>query len=310
MIANETVKFGLGKALPEYVLVTPARNEEMFLPLVADSVIKQTLKPKMWLIVDDGSTDNTPQIIQDLERDFEWVKSVRLPPHPRDLFYHYSFVCKSGFEHAMDLAKKNDVNYAYIGLVDADTVLDPRYFELLVGKFIKDNTLGIASGNIYDLDNGQIKENTEGYLPRGTGRLWTEKCFLETEGYIVEAAAHSISNVKAILRGYSIKKFDDIIAVQQRPTRSAEGMWKTYAKDGWLAYYLNKHPLLVLLNVIQFSIRKPFYLGIPYLFGYMRSVFSRCQKINDDEVRDYYWNARLREYKSRLGSKMKAIFIK
>lgn len=264
----------------------------------------------MWLIVDDGSTDNTPQIIQNLEYDFKWIKSVRLPPHPRDLFYHYSFVCKNGFDNAVDLAVKNNINFQYIGLVDADTVLDERYFEILVSEFINDNTLGIASGNIYDTNNGQIEENTAGHLPRGTGRLWTKKCFFETDGYIVEAAAHSISNVKAILRGYSIKKFDNIIAVQQRPTRSAEGLWRTYMKDGWLAYYLNKHPLLILLNVVWFSTRRPFYLGIPYLFGYLESLFARCQKINDDEIKEYYWNVRLREYRSQLGSKMKAIFVK
>ncbi len=260
----------------------------------------------MWLIVDDGSTDNTPHIIQNLERNFEWIKSVRLPPHPRDLFYHYSFVCKSGFDYAIDLAIKHNISFEYIGLVDADTVLDERYFELLVGEFTNDDTLGIASGNIYDMTEGQIEENTEGYLPRGTGRLWTKKCFFDTEGYIVEAAAHSISNVKAILRGYSIKKFDNIIAVQQRPTRSAEGMWKTYMKDGWLAYYLNKHPLLVLLNVIWFTTRKPFYLGVPYFFGYLKSVFARCPKINDKEIKDYYWNMRIVEYKDLVRNRVKS----
>lgn len=262
----------------------------------------------MWLIVDDGSTDSTPQIIQNLERDFEWIKSIRLSPHPRDLFYHYSFVCKNGFDYAIDFAVKNNICYEYIGLVDADTVLDERYFEQLVGEFINDDSLGIASGVIYDMNEGQIEKNTEGHLPRGTGRLWTKKCFFETEGYIVEAAAHSISNVKAILRGYSIKKINSIIAVQQRPTRSAEGLWKTYMKDGWLAYYLNKHPLLVLLNVVRFTTRKPFYLGLPYFFGYFKSVFARCPKINDNEIKDYYWNTRITEYKTLIGSKIKSHF--
>jgi len=278
-----------------YILVTPAKNEEEFLPIAAESVIHQTQLPILWLIVDDGSTDGTPKIIEKLISSYPWIISIRLPAHPRDLFYHYSFVCKEGFDYLIRYCSKNAIKYEYIGLLDADTELEPSYLEKLIIAFRNDSTLGIASGTIDDKVNGKIIRNTEGYLPRGTGRLWTKKCFEESEGYKVEAAAHSISNVKAILRGYTIKKFDNIIAVQQRKTRSAEGLWKTYQKDGWLAYYLNKHPVLVLLNCIHHTFSKPYYIGVPYFLGYFSAVIRREKKIGDVEIRNYYWNDRLRE---------------
>ena len=279
-----------------YILVTPVKNEEDFLQIVADSVLYQTQLPIVWLIVDDGSTDGSPKIIEELTRSHPWILSVRLPPHPRDLFYHYSFVCKEGFDYLIEYCRKKVKDYEYIGLLDADTELNPCYFEKLIVEFQKDPTLGIASGTIYDKVNGKLIRTTEGYLPRGTGRLWSKKCFEESEGYKVEAAAHSISNVKAILRGYTIKKFDNIIAVQQRETRSAEGLWKTYQKDGWLAYYLNKHPLLILLNCIHHTFTRPYYTGIPYFFGWITAVVKRGEKISDIEIKNYYWNTRLYEY--------------
>lgn len=278
-----------------YILITPARNEEEFLPITAYSIIQQSQLPALWLIVDDGSSDNTSEIIDDLVQSHQWIISVRLPPHPRDLFYHYSFVCKEGFDYVIEYCRKNEIMYEYIGLVDADTDLESTYFEKLIKEFQKDLNLGIASGIINDKVNGKIIEKKEGYLPRGTGRLWTKKCFEESEGYIVEAAAHSISNIKAILRGYTIKKFDNIVAVQQRETRSVEGLWKTYKKDGWLAYYLNKHPVLVLLNCIHHTFTRPYYIGISYFIGYVNAVVKRGKKISDVEIRDYYGGVRLKE---------------
>ena len=175
-------------------------------------------------------------------------------------------------------------------------VLSEDYFEKLVFEFDRNENLGIASGVIYDKIDNSIVKTYGSYFPRGTGRLWTKECFIETDGYIVEAAAHSISNIRATLSGYEIKIFDHIEAVQLRPTRSAEGLWKTFKQDGWLAYYLNKHPLLVIMNVTYFTLKRPYYLGLPYLIGYVNSVVRRMPKIQDKVISDYYWNVRLQEY--------------
>ena len=287
-----------------YILITPAKNEEQFLPLVAESVVAQSVKPTLWLIVDDGSTDNTSIIVEKLKERYPWIIGVRLPPHPRDLYFHYSYVCKCGFDHVIDYAERFGIRYDYIGLVDADTVLEYQYFEKLISKFESDSSLGIASGSIHEIINGSIKKVHEGSFPRGTGRLWTLDCFRDTGGYVVEAAAHSISNVKAIQQGYHIKRYKDITAVQQRPTRSAEGLWKTYLEDGELAHYLNKHPLLVTLNTIYFTFRWPYYVGLPYLGGYLCSIMTRKDQIKDEAIKCYYWNTRKKEYIHMLKCKL------
>lgn len=285
-----------------YILVTPAKNEEKHLPKVAEAVIGQTAPPILWVIVDDGSTDHTPEVIENLESQFNWIRSIRLPPHPRDITFHYSYVCKNGFDHALGFCKTNGIQSNFIGLLDADTVLEKTYFEKLSIEFNKNSLLGIASGHITDLPDEEVRwadlknNKPDRPLPRGSGRLWRKECFFETGGYPVEPSPDSISNVKANLRGWEIRQFGHIRAIQLRETSGAQGLWNGYRINGSTAYYLNTHPLLVLLGAFSRSIQKPYYVGLAYSYGYLLEWLKGSPKINDPEIRDYYWNKRLKEY--------------
>jgi len=285
-----------------YLLITPAKNEVECLPKVAESVVGQTVLPVLWVIVDDGSTDGTPEVIKNLESRFNWIKSVRLAPHPWDITFHYSYVCKNGFDHAIQLCKENAIPYDFIGLLDADTVLEPTFFEKLIAEFDNNIRLGIASGRITDIPDKEIcwanikSDEPDGREPRGSGRLWIKECFFETGGYPVEPSPDTISNVKAYLRGWEVRQFGRIKAIQLRETSSARGLWNGYRTRGLTAHYFNKHPLLVLLGSLFYSIRKPYYIGVAYLYGYLQECFKRSSKINDSEIRDYYWNRQLKEY--------------
>lgn len=284
-----------------YILITPVKDEEKHLPKVAESVIGQTVPPTIWVIVDDGSTDSTSEVIKNLKLRFNWIKSIELPKHPRDITFHYSYVCKNGFNHAIQLCKTDAIQYDFIGLLDADTVIEAMYFEKLTAEFNRNFRLGIASGYIIDVLDDEFRwediknDKLDHPLPRGSGRFWRRECFLETGGYIIEPSPDSISNVKAKLKGWEIKQFGHIRAIQLRKTSGAQGLWKGYMINGSIAYYLNKHPILVLLNFIHHTFSKSFYLGIPYFFGYIIAVVKNEEKISDIEINNYYWNVRLRE---------------
>lgn len=285
-----------------YILITPAKNEASNLPQVANSVLQQTVLPKLWVIIDDGSSDNTPDIIKKLVARYSWIKSIQLPPHPRDVTFHYSYVCKCGFDYIIDICQSASIEYEYIGLLDADTILEDTYFEKLIIEFNKENLLGIASGHIIDVPSGMVhwnilkKDRPNKKWPRGSGRLWKKKCFFETGQYLVEPSPDSISNIKALLRNWKIAQFGFILAQQLRETCSAEGVWKGYMGEGHCAYYLNKHPLLILINSIYYSTKKPYYIGFAFFYGYYSGVVHRGKKIRDPEIKEYYWNERLREY--------------
>jgi len=158
-----------------YILVTPAKNEEKSLPSVIDSVLNQTILPKLWVIVDDGSTDKTPEILDNFSKKYEWIKVVRLLKGPRDKYLHYAYVCRVGFETAIKYCEDNKILYDFVALLDADTILEEKYFEKLIDEFKKDPSLGIASGGIYYRKKKRlIYEHTLNY-PRGTGRIWSKK---------------------------------------------------------------------------------------------------------------------------------------
>ena len=175
-----------------YILVTPAKTRKGIFQRSQKLVIGQTVLPVLWVIVDDGSTDDTPKVIKNLESRFGWIKSIQLPPHPRDITFHYSYVCKNGFDYAIQLCKTNAIQYDFIGLLDADTVLEASYFEKLIVEFNKNSRLGIASGHITDMPDKEIswadvkKMNLIGRFPRGSGRFWRKECFFETGGYLIE----------------------------------------------------------------------------------------------------------------------------
>ncbi len=285
----------------KYLLVTPAKNEEQNLPEVSKSVIGQKLKPELWIIINDGSTDRTSSILEDLHVSHPWIHNIRLPPRPRDITFHYSYVCKQGFDYALEYCKTNNIKFEYIGLLDADTVLEENYFWKLLIEFNKDDSLGIVSGGIYYDNGGKLsQEVTTKKLPRGTGRIWRKKCFLDTGGYQVEPSPDSISNIKALIRGWRVTQYADVIQIQKRKTSAANGLWDGYLKNGWMAYYLGKTPFIAILNVLYFSLRSPYYIGIAYCWGYFGSAIKREKKIKDPEIRAYYRNKGIKSLYSQI----------
>ena len=70
------------------------------------SVIGQKVKPELWIIVDDGSTDDTPNILKNLKASHPYIQSIRLPSRPRDITFHYSYVCKQGFDYALEYCRR------------------------------------------------------------------------------------------------------------------------------------------------------------------------------------------------------------
>jgi glycosyltransferase involved in cell wall biosynthesis len=140
-----------------YILITPVKNEEKTLYDVIESVINQTRRPSIWLIIDDGSSDSSPKIIQNFVSQHDWIKTMRLPPKPRDIVFHVSYVYKTGFDYIIKYCEENKIEYNFVASLDADTVLEPEYFEKIVNKFETNEKLGIASGGLYHEINGILK---------------------------------------------------------------------------------------------------------------------------------------------------------
>src|SRR4029453_14918492 len=128
----------------KYVLVTPARNESAFIDKTLNSVCKQTVLPVRWVVVDDGSTDRTPDIVSDYARRFPWIELLRRPPRAERSFAGKAEAFNAGFERVRSLA------FDVVGNLDADISFEPDYIAFLLGKFEENPRLGVAGTTMYE----------------------------------------------------------------------------------------------------------------------------------------------------------------
>ena len=279
-----------------YIIITPAKNEEKSLPGLIQSIVRQTIKPKLWVIVDDGSTDGTPEIIEDAVKKHEWIQTIRLKEGERDLGVHYSQVCIAGFDYAMEYCKRCKIEYDYIGLIDADIILEETYFERLIKEFEKNRNFGIVSGEVWNIIDEKTKRSKQrSDLPCGGARLWRRRCFEETGGYIVTYAPDSISNVKAKLKGWETRSLEGIKVISTRALGSAEGYWKEFKGFGIYSYYVGFNLFYAILKGMRYLFERPYYIGLAFLYGYFSCLILGKKRIKDEEIRHYYRHIRPRE---------------
>lgn len=274
-----------------YVVVTPCKNEGENLPDLIASVVAQTVRPVLWAIVDDGSTDDTFQITQDAAEKHEWIHVLRMYEGDRDLGLHYATVVKTGFDHVISYCKESDLEYSYLGNLDGDLTLSSRFYENLMTEFEKDPELGVASGGTEHIIGDRVRyANVSVNEPSGGHMLVRGECFEECGGIPLSYSIDSVLKAKARLKRWKTKRFEENVATEIRDVHAAEGYWKGFVHKGESSYYLNINPLHVIARVVIYLFKKPYYIGVAYLVGYLHSVIRREERIDDAEVKRYFWN--------------------
>jgi len=314
-----------------YIVITPCRNEESNLPNLIAAITNQTIRPKLWVIVDDNSTDNSAKIIKEAEKSFKWIKGIYLKEKAEYMGSHLAFVCNCGFEFAINFCKNHRIPYDYIALVDADNIPEPAYFEKLIKEFEKDPKLGISSGHTFrtislqDYENKKINidilnpKTWEGEapnpkrddLPMGSARIWRRECFEETGGYILTHAPDSVSNVKAKMKGWKTKRFTHAKVIE-REALLKRSLIKGYIYRGKKDFHLWYPFSVVFLKSLKYSFRFPFYYGVLYLYGYLKS-YSREKdaRTNDPDLKYYNTKIRLKELlKIKIGERDNNVYKK
>jgi len=275
----------------KYILITSCKNEGENLPSLINSIATQEIKPVVWVIVDDGSIDNTPDILKNYQKQYNWMKVLHLSESPRDIGIHLAEVMKKGFDHAIDFCQENGLEYSYLGNVDGDLILPPTFFKNLINEFNNNRRLGIASGGTdYTINDKKVRAKLSSNEPSGGHMLIRRICFEECGGLPISHAMDSVFKAKARLRNWQTKRFEDNIATEIRDVSNAEGYWKGKVQSGKAAYYLNLNPLHVIIKSIKYMFKKPYYIGIAYLFGYLSDLIKRKKQIEDSEIKQYFWN--------------------
>ncbi|WP_321430934.1 glycosyltransferase family A protein [uncultured Methanolobus sp.] len=273
-----------------YLLITPCKNEGSNLPQVIEGVASQTILPSLWLIVDDGSTDNTFQVVEEARLRYNWIEILRLEESYRDLGLHLAEVMKKGFDYAISLCVNRGIEYFYVGNLDGDIVLPPTFYRNLIFEMRNNLKLGIVSGGtVYTVNGKQVMSKLHSTEPSGGHMLIRKACFEDCGGILVSYSADSVLKAKSRLKGWDTKRFDKYIAIELRDVSSAEGYWKGLIKMGESFYYLNYHPFNAIARSFRYSRRKPYYGMIPFFIGYFKGFINQ-QQIEDEELKDYFWN--------------------
>jgi len=165
---------------PRYVIISPVRDEEKYLPRTIESMINQTVRATEYILVDDGSTDRTAEIIQEAAREHPWIRYVKRPD--RGVRKVGPGVIEAFYDGHSQIQTDD---YDYIGKMDGDLSFGPRYFETIFAKFDQDPYLGGASGKLFlDLGDGQLTEERHAdEMVVGGMQFYRRKCFQDAGGF-------------------------------------------------------------------------------------------------------------------------------
>lgn len=248
------------RALPAYVLITPARNEAAFIEKTLDSMVAQTVRPLKWVIVDDGSTDDTAAIVSRYFPDNPWIELLSRPRRAERTFAGKAHSLAAGYERVRDLP------FEVIGNLDADISFEPDHFEFLLGHFAADPKLGVA-GTIFRQDGGYSsdRDSFEGsrYVA-GQCQLFRRACWEQIGGYVPNPAGGLdwIAVTTARMRGWETRSYRERAFFHHRRLGTAErGPVAAMFSYGQKDYYLGGHPLWQAFRVAYRAFRPPYVVG-------------------------------------------------
>lgn len=258
---------------PSYVLITPARNEEAFLEQTIESVIHQTVLPMKWVIVDDGSTDRTAEIVRRYLAQHPWMEMIQMPQRRDRSFAAKVHSFNAGYERVQGL------DYEIVGNLDADLTFDADYFAFLLSRFREDADLGVAGTVFQEEGYSSEKHSFEGHSHVAGGcQLFRKRCFEAIGGFIPNRAGGVdwIAVTTARMMGWKTKSFREKFFFHHRHLGTAErGTLASLFSYGEKDYYLGGHPVWELFRVTYRMIQRPFLagglaLGLGYVWAWLR----------------------------------------
>jgi poly-beta-1,6-N-acetyl-D-glucosamine synthase len=280
---------------PRYVLISPCRNEAAYMKQTLDSVINQSIQPAKWIIVDDGSTDQTPEILREYKAKHDWIEIVTRSDRGRrsvgpgviDAFY-------DGYK----TISPND--YEYLCKLDLDLRLPPRYFEILVNKMTSNPRMATCSGKAYVENYGLLTEEWHGDdTSIGASKFYRMSCFQTIGGFVREVMWDGIDCHRCRMHGWIACSWDEpeVRFIHLRPEGSSHrGVLIGRMRHGYGQYFMGTGLLFIVASAIYRMSQRPYVFGgLAILLGYLKSAVARKPRYNDPAFRRF-----LRHYQQRV----------
>jgi biofilm PGA synthesis N-glycosyltransferase PgaC len=287
---------------PQYVLITPSRNEARFIEKTLESVVQQTVLPLKWVIVNDGSTDATGEIAARYAERYSWIELVNRPARKERHFAAKVEAFNAGLERVKHLS------YDIIGNLDADVSLDPDHFEFLLSKFSQDSRLGVA-GTVFTEPNGynSASDSFEGQTyVSGQCQIFRRQCFEEVGGYVPSKVGGIdwMAVMTARLIGWNTRSFREKSFLHHRPLGTAEhGIIAKSFAYGKKDYILGGHPLWEVFRCTYHLKKRPYLIaGVSLFAGYLAAFLSRMERPVSPELMRFHRAEQMQKLKSIISA--------
>lgn len=293
------------------LIITPVRNEAAHLERVAEGVAAQTHRPVRWLVVDDGSDDETPEVLRRLARRLDFLTVVSTPPgHTREAADRLAAAAAPrAFNYGLGtIAAAELAGFTHIGKLDGDVELRPDYYESILARFAEQPRLGIAGGAILERRGGEWEPTPcASTHVRGALKLYSGDCFAAIGGLHERLGWDGIDQVLAGMHGFETRSFPDAEALHHRHTGSADGRLRGHVRWGEAHWILHHGAIWTLVRAGKEARKPPRGLsGVAYLYGYARAAVRRVPRV---EIDGYGQFVRTEQRRRMLGKLPRAPLI-
>ena len=280
-----------------YCLITPCRNEGKYARRTLESVVNQTVPPALWVIVDDGSTDDTPAILAEYAAKYPYIRVVpradrgkrSVGPGVIEAFYHgYATIDPDAFD--------------YVCKFDLDLDMPARYFETLMERMEAEPRLGTCSGKPYIEREGDqpLAEPCGSEMSVGMSKFYRVECFKQVGGFVREVMWDGIDCHRCRMLGWMACSWDDVADlrfIHLRPMGSSQqGIYTGRMRHGYGQYYMGTSLAFITASAIFRMGHPPYVLGgLAMWWGFVRSMLARKPRYDDLPfrrfLRRYQWLA-------------------
>jgi len=286
----------------KYVLISPSRNEAHLIENTLQSVVRQTILPLTWVIVNDGSTDATAEIVAKYAAQHPWIELVNRPARKERHFAGKVHAFNAGLERVKELP------YDIIGNLDADVSLDRDHFEFLLSKFSQDNRLGVA-GTVFTEPGGYNSaiDSFEGQTyVSGQCQIFRRECFEEIGGYVPSkiGGIDWMAVKTARMIGWNTRSFREKSFVHHRVLGTAErGVVGSNFAYGKKDYVLGGHPLWQVFRCTYRMAKRPYMVGgAALLAGYCAAFLTHAERPVSPELMRFHRREQMLKLKTIVAS--------
>jgi biofilm PGA synthesis N-glycosyltransferase PgaC len=281
--ANIPVPEAEDRDKPNYIIISPVRNEAEYIEKTIRSMIQQTVRPVEWLIVNDGSSDETAHIVTRYMAEHTWIKLVN--KEDRGTRQRGKGVVEAFYTGYEAITK----DYDFIVKLDGDLSFEPSYFESLLLEFAANPKLGIAGGGVYEKLHpvDWVLTSPRDHV-RGPTKVYRRTCFQEIGGLAPALGWDGVDEWKALSLGWQVQSFLEFKVFHYRVTGAATGWLKSKIEQGYGAYYMGYHPLYMITRATRHMLYRPYLIGGIVMFvSYLMAGLQGHERLPDPSLIRY-----------------------